>query len=70
LNTTYLLDGSLRRAGNRVRVNVQLVETRTGHSIWAERYDREMKDIFDVQDDIGRSIAQALRITLSPQEYF
>jgi len=68
LNTTYLLDGSLRRAGNRVRVNVQLVETRTGHSIWAERYDREMKDIFDVQDDIGRSIAQALRITLSPQE--
>ena len=68
LNTAYLLDGSLRRAGNRVRVNVQLVETRTGHSIWAERYDREMKDIFDVQDDIGRSIAQALRITLSPQE--
>jgi len=68
LNTTYLLDGSLRRAGNRVRVNVQLVETRTGHSIWAERYDRELKDIFDVQDDIGRSIAQALRITLSPQE--
>src|SRR5206468_781032 len=49
-------------------VNVQLVETRTGHSIWAERYDRELKDIFDVQDDIGRSIAQALRITLSPQE--
>jgi len=68
LNTAYLLDGSLRRAGNRVRVNVQLVETRTGHSIWAERYDRELKDIFDVQDDIGRSIAQALRITLSPQE--
>jgi serine/threonine protein kinase len=68
LNTEYLLDGSLRRVGNRVRVTVQLVETRTGHSIWAERYDRELKDIFDVQDDIGRSIAQALRITLSPQE--
>src|SRR5438105_4239123 len=68
LNTEYLLDGSLRRVGNRVRVTVQLVETRTGHSIWAERYDRELKDIFDVQDDIGRSIAQALRITLTPQE--
>ncbi len=68
LNTAYLLDGSLRRAGNRVRVTVQLVETRTGHSIWAERYDRELKDIFEVQDDIGHSIAQALRITLSPQE--
>jgi serine/threonine protein kinase len=68
LNTAYLLDGSLRRAGNRLRINVQLVETRTGHSIWGERYDREMKDIFDVQDDISRSIAQALRITLSPQE--
>jgi non-specific serine/threonine protein kinase len=68
LNTAYLLDGSLRRAGNRVRVTVQLVETRTGHSVWAERYDREMKDIFEVQDDIGHSIAQALRITLSPQE--
>jgi serine/threonine protein kinase/cytochrome c-type biogenesis protein CcmH/NrfG len=68
LNTAYLLDGSLRRAGNRVRVTVQLVETSTGHSIWAERYDRELKDIFDVQHDIGLSIAQALRITLSPQE--
>ena len=63
-----LCDGSLRRVGNRVRFTVQLVETRTGHSIWAERYDRELKDIFDVQDDIGRSIAQALRITLTPQE--
>ncbi len=68
LNTAYLLDGSLRRAGNRVRVTVQLVDTRSGYSIWAERYDRDLKDIFDVQDDIGRSIAEALRITLSPQE--
>jgi len=68
LSTAYLLDGSLRRKDNRVRVTVQLVETRTGHSIWAERYDRELKDIFEVQEDIARSIAQALRITLSPRE--
>jgi serine/threonine protein kinase len=68
LNTKYLLGGSLRRAGNRVRITVQLVETGTGHSVWAERYDRELKDVFEVQDEIGRSIAQALRITLSPQE--
>jgi tetratricopeptide (TPR) repeat protein len=44
------------------------VETRTGHSAWAERYDRELKDVFEVQDEIARSISQALRITLSPQE--
>ena len=44
------------------------METRTGHSVWAERYDREMEDVFEVQDEIARSIAQALRITLSPQE--
>jgi len=68
LNAAYVLSGSLRRAGNRLRINAQLVETRTGHSAWAERYDRELKDIFDVQDEIARSITQALRITLSPPE--
>jgi len=68
LNAAYLLHGSLRRAANRVRVTVQLVETRGGHSIWAEKYDRELTDIFEVQDDIARNIAQALRITLSLQE--
>ncbi len=68
LNAAYVLTGSLRRAGQRLRINAQLVETRTGHSAWAERYDRELKDVFEVQDEIARSIAQALRITLSPQE--
>ncbi len=68
LSATHVLGGSLRRAGNRLRINVQMVETRTGHSVWAERYDREMKDVFEVQDDIARCIAQALRISLSPQE--
>ena len=68
VNAAYVLGGSLRRAGNRLRITAQLVETRTGHSVWADRYDREMKDVFEVQDDIARSISQALRITLSPQE--
>jgi TolB-like protein/Flp pilus assembly protein TadD len=68
LNATYALTGSLRRAGQRLRITAQLVETHTGHSVWAERYDRELKDVFEVQDDIARSITQALRITLSPRE--
>ncbi len=68
LNAVYVLGGSLRRAGNRLRITAQLVETRTGHSVWAERYDRELKDVFEVQDEIARSITQALRIALSPQE--
>jgi len=68
LNANYVLGGSLRRAGNRLRITAQLVETRSGHSVWAERYDRELKDVFEVQDEIARSITQALRITLSPQE--
>ena len=68
ISATHVLGGSLRRAGNRLRINVQIVETRTGHSIWAERYDREMRDVFEVQEDIARCIAQALRISLSPQE--
>lgn len=63
-----MLEGSLRRAGNRVRITAQLVETGTRHSVWAERYDRQLEDLFAIQDEIARSIAQALRITLSPHE--
>jgi serine/threonine protein kinase/cytochrome c-type biogenesis protein CcmH/NrfG len=69
LNAAYVLGGSLRVAGNRLRVNANLVETATGLTIWAKRYDREMKDVFEVQDEIARSIAEALRVTLSPQEH-
>ena len=64
----YVLGGSLRRAGNRLRINAQLVDTRTDFPLWSERYDREMEDVFEVQDEIARKIAEALRITLSPQE--
>ena len=68
LHAAYVLSGSIRRAGSRLRITPQLVETATRHTVWAERYDRELKDVFEVQDEIARSIAQALRITLSPQE--
>ncbi|MFQ5670140.1 MAG: protein kinase [Acidobacteriota bacterium] len=68
LRAAYVLTGSLRRAGNRLRINTQLVDTHTDFPLWSERYDREMKDVFDVQDEIARKIAEALRITLSPQE--
>lgn len=68
LKATYVLAGSLRRAGNRLRINAQLVDTHTDFPLWSERYDREMQDVFEVQDEIARNIAEALRITLSPQE--
>ena len=68
LGAKYVLVGSLRRAGTRLRINAQLVDAATDFPIWSERYDREMKDVFEVQDEIAQKIAAALRITLSPQE--
>lgn len=68
LNAAFVLTGSLRRAGNRLRITTQLVDAQTDFPLWSERYDREMKDVFEVQDEIARKIAEALRITLSPQE--
>ena len=68
LGASHVLGGTLRRSGNRLRITAQLVDCSTGHSVWAERYDRQMKDIFELQDEIACSISQALRITLSPQE--
>ena len=68
LKAAYVLAGSLRRAGSRLRINAQLIDTGTDFPLWSERYDREMKDVFEVQDEIARKIAEALRVTLSPQE--
>ena len=68
LSASHVLGGSLRRAGSRLRINAQLMDARTDFPLWSERYDREMKDIFEVQDEIARKIAEALRITLTPQE--
>jgi serine/threonine protein kinase len=68
LGAAYVLAGSLRRAGSRLRISAQLVDTHTDFPLWIERYDREMQDVFEVQDEIARKIAGALRLTLSPGE--
>ncbi|HTD51654.1 MAG TPA: protein kinase, partial [Thermoanaerobaculia bacterium] len=68
LRADYALEGSLRRAGNRLRINTQLVDAASGFPVWSERYDREMSDIFAVQDEIAHKIAEALRIKVTPQE--
>ncbi len=68
LGAAYVLTGTLRRAGARLRINVQLVDTHTDFPLWSDRFDREMKDVFEVQDEMARKIAEALRVTLSPEE--
>ena len=68
LKAAYVLTGTLRRSGQRLRITTQLIDTNTDFPMWSERYDREMKDVFEVQDEIARKIAEALRVTLSPQE--
>ena len=68
LGAAYVLTGTLRRAGARLRINAQLVDTHTDFPLWSERFDREMKDVFEVQDEMARKIAEALRVTLSPEE--
>ena len=68
LGAAYVLTGTLRRAGARLRINAQLVDTHTDFPLWSERFDREMKDVFEVQDEMARRIAEALRVTLSPEE--
>jgi non-specific serine/threonine protein kinase len=68
LKAGFVLAGSIRRAGNRLRITAQLVDAENDALLWSERYDREMADVFDVQDEIAHKIAAALRVTLSPQE--
>jgi serine/threonine protein kinase/Tfp pilus assembly protein PilF len=65
LNVTTVLEGSVRRAGDRVRITVQLSDVASGFQLWSERYDREVKDIFDVQDEIAKAVAERLRVTLT-----
>jgi len=68
LNVGTVLEGSVRRAGDRVRITAQLIETATDSHLWSETYDREFKDVFAIQDDIASSIVAALRVTLTPKE--
>ena len=69
LGVQYVLEGSVRKAGNRVRITAQLVNAVTGLQLWAERYDRELKDIFDLQDEITLKIINALQVELTEGEH-
>jgi TolB-like protein/Flp pilus assembly protein TadD len=68
LGVATILEGSVRRIGNRVRVNVQLIDTETDEHIWAEDYDRDLTDVFAIQTDLAQKIATELRAKLSPTE--
>ena len=64
LNVTTVLEGSVRKSGNRLRITAQLVNVADGFQLWSERYDREMNEVFDVQDEIARTIVDRLKVTL------
>ena len=68
LGVTHVLEGSVRKAGNRVRITAQLIDGKTGGHIWAERFDRDLTDIFAIQDEISEAIVGALKVKLLPQE--
>ena len=68
LGVGTVLEGSVRRAGDRVRITAQLIEAGSDSHLWSETYDRELKDVFAIQDDIARSIVEALQVTLTPRE--
>lgn len=68
LNVGTILEGSVRRAGDRVRITAQLIDAQSDSHLWSETYDREMKDVFAIQDDIAHSIVKAMQVTLTPRE--
>jgi len=68
LGVANVLEGSVRKAGNRLRISTQLVQVEDGFKLWSETYDRELDDVFAIQDEIAGSIANALRVTLSPTD--
>jgi len=68
LGVRYVLEGSVRKVGNRVRINVPLIDAPSGGHLWAERYDRELEDIFALQDEVTQKIVRALEVKLTAQE--
>lgn len=68
LHVDTVLEGSVRRSGNRVRITAQLIEVETDSNLWSETYDRELENVFAIQDDIASSIVNALKLTLSPKQ--
>ncbi|MGI8611233.1 MAG: TIR domain-containing protein [Sphingomicrobium sp.] len=68
LQVSHIVEGSVRKSGNRLRISSQLIDTASGHQLWAERYDRELVEIFDIQDEISKAIVEALKLKLLPAE--
>ena len=68
LKVSHVLEGSVRKAGGRVRITAQLVDGASNNSVWAERYDRDLNDIFALQDEISQAIVKALKLRLLPEE--
>jgi TolB-like protein/cytochrome c-type biogenesis protein CcmH/NrfG len=68
LGVDYVLSGSVRRAGQRARISAQLVRASDGHTLWAERFDRTLEDLFDVQAEVAKQIVAALQVAVSPRE--
>jgi adenylate cyclase len=68
LGVTHILEGSVRKAGDRVRINAQLIDGASGGHVWAERFDRDLTDIFSIQDEISNAIVAALKLKLLPEE--
>src|SRR5262249_38603128 len=68
LGVRYVLEGSVRKAGGRVRIAAQLIDVESSGHLWADRYDRDLTDVFVVQDEITRRIVESLRVTLLPSE--
>jgi adenylate cyclase len=68
LGISHVLEGSVRKAGGRVRINAQLIDGETGEHVWADRYDRDLDDIFAIQDELSKAIVAALKLKLMPAE--
>ena len=68
LDVTHVLEGSVRKVGDRVRITAQLIDGRSGGHVWADRYDRDLTDIFTIQDEISKAIVRALKLKLLPEE--
>jgi adenylate cyclase len=68
LGVDHVLEGSVRKAGNRVRITAQLIDGKAGDHVWADRYDRDLTDIFAIQDEISKAIVEALKLKLMPDE--
>ena len=69
LNVKNVLEGSVRRAGSRVRITVQLINATEGYHIWSERYDREVQDVFEIQEEVARAIVERLKVTLTTEQH-